>query len=212
MDLPIRFMLQLTPFANMHPADDYARILAYLVKYWKWDIDAYRTYLNPNARADNTYVVLCALVFLIMAEWMHMRYSGLTTEELKERICAMGRHTFAILAVIPRLGAIIIRNVEIFVIADSPALAGGLIAASMFPALIFPLMLLGIRKLQMWIANRRRPRRVPEHNGAEGTTPAITGRLESEQPVIDKVSLPYNEHIHSSKERSGFDPAADERI
>ncbi|KAI6106968.1 hypothetical protein EV401DRAFT_2005386, partial [Pisolithus croceorrhizus] len=181
MDPPIRFMLQLTPFANVDPADDYARILAYLVKYWKWDIDAYRTYLNPNIRADNTYVVLCALVFLIMAEWMHMRYSGLTTEELKERIYAMGRRTFAVLAVIPHLGVIIIRNLEIFVIADSPALACGLIAASMFPALIFPLMVSGIRKLQVWVANRRGPRRAPEHNGAEGTTSTVAGRLGSEQ-------------------------------
>ncbi|KAI6113830.1 hypothetical protein EDD17DRAFT_1875005 [Pisolithus thermaeus] len=219
MDLPIRFMLQLTPFANMHPADDYARILAYLVKYWKWDIDACRTYLNPNIRAENTYVVLCALVFLIMAEWMHMRYSGLTTEELKERIYAMGRRTFAILAVIPHLGVIIIRNVEIFVIADSPALARGLIVASMFPALVFPLMLSGIRKLRVWITNRRRPRRAPDHNGAEGITSAVTSPLESEQavlvrPIIDdlKVSLRHNEHLRSSKERSGFDPAADERI
>lgn len=139
MDLLIRFMLQLTPFANMQAVDDHARILAQLIAYWKWDIDAYRTYLNPNIRADNTYMVLCALAFLIMAEWMHLRYSGLTSEEIKQRIYAIGRRTFAILAAIPRLGVIIIRIVEIVVIADSPALACGLIVASMFPALIFPL-------------------------------------------------------------------------
>ncbi|KAI6029886.1 hypothetical protein PISMIDRAFT_680704 [Pisolithus microcarpus 441] len=164
----IRFMLQLTPFANMHAVDDYAHVLADLVECWKWDIDAYRAYLNPNIRADNTYIVLCALVFLIMAEWMYLRYSGLTSEELKERIYAIGRRTFAILAVIPRLGVIIIRNVEIVVIADSPALACGLIVASMFPSLIFPLILSGTQQLQEWIANRRRPRRAPEHNGVEG--------------------------------------------
>ncbi|KAI5982915.1 hypothetical protein EDD15DRAFT_2318860, partial [Pisolithus albus] len=153
MDLLIRFMLQLTPFANMRAVDDHARILAQLIAYWKWDIDAYRTYLNPNIRADNAYIVLCALVFLIMAEWMHLHYSGLTSEELKERIYAIGRRTFAILAVIPRLGVIIIRIVEIVVIADSPALACGLIVASMFPALIFPLILSGSQQLQVWIAN-----------------------------------------------------------
>ncbi|KAI6000368.1 hypothetical protein F5J12DRAFT_845615 [Pisolithus orientalis] len=51
---------------------------------------------------------------------------------------------FAILAAIPRLGLIIIRNIKIVMIADSPALACGLIVASMFPALIFPLILLGV--------------------------------------------------------------------
>ncbi|KAI6131343.1 hypothetical protein EV401DRAFT_1920228 [Pisolithus croceorrhizus] len=211
MDLPIRFMLKLTPFANMHLVDDHARILAYLVEYWKWDIDA--TYLNPNIRADNTYIVLRAPVFLIMAEWMHMRYSGLTTEELKERIYAMGHHAFAILAVIPRLGVIIIRNVEIFVFADSPALACGLIVASMFLALMFPMILSGIQKLPVWIANRRRPQRAPDHNGAEGITSAMTRAVPVQSTIDDlKVSLRHNEHLRPSKERSGFDPAADERI
>ncbi|KIK11631.1 hypothetical protein PISMIDRAFT_690196 [Pisolithus microcarpus 441] len=220
MDLLIRFMLQLTPFASMHAVDDYAHVLANLVECWKWDVDAYRTYLkyaivtpcvaftpifSPNIRANNPYVVLCALVFLVMAEWMRLCYSGLTSEEVKERIYAIGRRTFAILAVIPRLGVIIIRIVEIVVIADSPALACGLIVASMFPALIFPLILSGAQQLQEWITNRRRPRRAPEHNGAEGRTPAMSGHLESEQamsvqPAIDdiSVSLRYNERLSSS--------------
>ncbi|KAI6141174.1 hypothetical protein BKA82DRAFT_997053 [Pisolithus tinctorius] len=57
----------------------------------------------------------------------------------------MGHYTFAILTAIPRLGLIIICNVEFVMIADSPALACGLIVASMFPALIFPLILLGVQ-------------------------------------------------------------------
>ncbi|KAI6100442.1 hypothetical protein EDD16DRAFT_1655646, partial [Pisolithus croceorrhizus] len=85
MDLAIQFILQLTPFANIHAMDDYAEVLTYLVEYWEWDIEAYRTYLNPNLRTDNAYIVLCALVFLTMAEWMHFVYSGLTSEELRVR-------------------------------------------------------------------------------------------------------------------------------
>ncbi|KAI6027222.1 hypothetical protein EDC04DRAFT_165584 [Pisolithus marmoratus] len=46
MDLAIQFILQLTPFTNIHAMDDYADVLAYLVEYWEWDIDAYRTYLK----------------------------------------------------------------------------------------------------------------------------------------------------------------------
>ncbi|KAI6141225.1 hypothetical protein BKA82DRAFT_133568 [Pisolithus tinctorius] len=100
---------------------------------------------SPNIRTKNTFVVLSALVFLTMAEWMHLLYSGLTSEELQECIQAMGHCTFAILTTIPCLGLIIICNVEIVVIADSPALACGLIVVSMFPALIFPLILLGVQ-------------------------------------------------------------------
>ncbi|KAI5981846.1 hypothetical protein EDD15DRAFT_2330365, partial [Pisolithus albus] len=65
---------------------------------------------------------------------------------------AMGHRTFAILAAIPRWGVIIIRNMEIVVIADSPVLALWLVVASMFPALIFPLLLSGARELRLWIA------------------------------------------------------------
>ncbi|KAI6000366.1 hypothetical protein F5J12DRAFT_257296 [Pisolithus orientalis] len=112
-----------------------------------------RRLYSPNIRTDNTFVVLSALVFLTMAEWMHLLYSGLTPEEFQERICTIGHRTFAILAAIPRLGLVIIRNVEIVVIADSLALACGLIVASMFPALIFPLILLGVQTIRGWIVN-----------------------------------------------------------
>ncbi|KAI6027243.1 hypothetical protein EDC04DRAFT_166896 [Pisolithus marmoratus] len=188
MDLAIQFILQLTPFANIHAMDDYADVVAYLVEYWEWDIDAYRTYLNPNIRTDNEYIVLGALVCLTMAEWLHLRYSRLTAEELRERINAMGHRPFSILAAIPRFGIIIIRNFEIVVIADSPALACGLIVATMFPTLIFPLILSGMHKLNIWIADRRGLRCPPELNGAEAVTLAARDRSESRQV---RVSLMY---------------------
>ncbi|KAI6148907.1 hypothetical protein BKA82DRAFT_997022 [Pisolithus tinctorius] len=146
-----------------------------------------------------------------MAEWMHLLYSRLTPKEFQERICTMGHCTFAILAAIPRLGLVIIRNVEIVVIADSPALACGLIVASMFPALIFPLILLGIQKIQGWIANRR-GQRTPEHNRAEDTSVAVTGHSESQQSelITDGVESPVC-HNCSSEGRSGFDLAIEER-
>ncbi|KAI6027221.1 hypothetical protein EDC04DRAFT_2717939 [Pisolithus marmoratus] len=93
----------------------------------------------------------------------------------------MGHRTFSILAAIPRFGVVIIRNFEIVVIADSPALACGLIVATMFPTLIFPLILSGMQKLNVWIADRRGPRRPPEHNGAEAVTLAARDRPESKQ-------------------------------
>ncbi|KAI6021101.1 hypothetical protein EDC04DRAFT_2734042 [Pisolithus marmoratus] len=198
--------------------DDYARVLTYLVKYWEWDIDAYRGYLNPNIRADHAYTVLCVLAFLTMAEWLHLRYSGLTPEELRERIYAIGRRTFAVLAAIPRLGVIIIRILEIVTIANSPALACSLIVASMFPALICPVLLSSVQKLKVWIANRREQRRESEHNGAEAITLVVMDHSESEaisaQTMIEDIeaSLRHNGHPLSSEEWSGLDPVADERI
>ncbi|KAI6148933.1 hypothetical protein BKA82DRAFT_4481497 [Pisolithus tinctorius] len=212
MDLAIQSILQLTPFANIHAIDDYAHVLAHLVEYWEWDIDVYRSYLNPNVHSDNTYIVLCALVFLTMAEWMHMLYGGLTPEELQERIYAMGHRTFAIFTAIPRLGVVIIRNMEIVVIADSPALACGFIVASMFP-LLFPLIVSGARKIQGWIANRRR-QHAPEHNGAEDTSTQATSHSESQRsvhiPDDVKASVCHNQHLHSLEGQSGFNPAAEE--
>ncbi|KAI6029879.1 hypothetical protein PISMIDRAFT_653498 [Pisolithus microcarpus 441] len=54
MDLLIRFMLQLTPFADVHAVDDRARILAHLVAYWKWDIDAVGHYVSSVR-----YLLIC---------------------------------------------------------------------------------------------------------------------------------------------------------
>ncbi|KAI6141220.1 hypothetical protein BKA82DRAFT_936274 [Pisolithus tinctorius] len=137
MDPAIQFILKLTPFANIHAIDDHAHVLAHLVKYWEWDIDAVcHSFFLPNTHTDNTYIVLCALVFLTMVEWMHLLYGGLTPNKLQECIHAMGCHTFAIFAAIPCLCMVIIHNMEIIMIADSPALACGFIVVSMFPTLI----------------------------------------------------------------------------
>ncbi|KAI6001395.1 hypothetical protein EDD15DRAFT_2527401 [Pisolithus albus] len=217
MDLAIQFVLQLTPFANIRAMDDHADILRYIAEYCEWDIDAYRTYLNPNLRTDSTYIVLCALVFLAMAEWMHLVYSGLTSEELQQRMYAMGHRTFAILAAIPRLGVIIVRNMEIVVIADSPVLALWLVVASMFPALIFPLLLSGARELRLWIANGWRQRRALERDRGETITVTMIGRSESNQtvpvqPIIDEIEVSHrhNGHLHSPGERVRFDSVADD--
>ncbi|KAI6001454.1 hypothetical protein EDD15DRAFT_2361859 [Pisolithus albus] len=208
MDLAIQLALQLTPFANIRAMDDYADVLTYIVEYWEWDIDAYRTYLNPNLRTDSTYIVLCALVFLTMAEWNHFVYSGLTPEELRQRIYAMGHRTFAILAAIPRLGVIIIHNMEIIVIADSPVLACGLVVASMFPTLIFPLVLSGARGLRLWITNMWRQRHEPDRDHGETITVTTTGLSETNQtvpvpPIIDEIEVSHrhNGHLRSSGER-----------
>lgn len=56
---------------------------------------------GPNIRADNPHLIPCVLVFLTMAEWMHLYYSRLTPEALRERIYAIGPHTFSVLAAIP---------------------------------------------------------------------------------------------------------------
>ncbi|KAI6029868.1 hypothetical protein PISMIDRAFT_680764 [Pisolithus microcarpus 441] len=208
MDLAVQFVLKFTPFANIRAMDDHVDILRYIVEYWEWDIDAYRTYLNPNLRTDSTYIVLCALVFLTMAEWNHFVYSGLTPEELRQRMYAMGHHTFAILAAVPRLGVIIIRNMEIVVIADSPVLALGLVAASMYPALIFLLALSAARGLRVWITNRWRQRHAPERDNIETMTMTMIGRSESNQsvpvqPIIDEIeaSRRHNGHLRSPGER-----------
>ncbi|KAI6148905.1 hypothetical protein BKA82DRAFT_3416165 [Pisolithus tinctorius] len=154
-------------------------------------------------------------MLLAMVELMHLRYSGLTSEELQERIRAIGPRTFAILAAIPRLGVIIIRNLEIVVIADSPAVACSLIVASMFPV-IFPLILSGAQEIRGWIANRRTPQHAPERNGVdfEAIASAVMGRSKikrtgSAQPINDDIesSVDHNGHLHSSKGQSVFDPA-----
>ncbi|KAI5986557.1 hypothetical protein EDC04DRAFT_3098022 [Pisolithus marmoratus] len=173
---------------------------------------------SPNIRADHAYTVLCVLAFLTMAEWLHLRYSGSIPEELRERIYAIGRRTFAVLAAIPRLGVIIIRILEIVAIANSPPLACSLILASMFPALICPVVLSSVQKLKVWIASRREKRRESEHNGAEAITWVVMDRFESEAVLAQTMTegieglLRHNGHPLSSEERSGFDPVADQRI
>ncbi|KAI6141242.1 hypothetical protein BKA82DRAFT_28664 [Pisolithus tinctorius] len=214
MDLALQFILQLTLFANLRAVDDYAHVLANLVEYWEWDIDAYRSYLNPNVRTDNTYIVLFALVFLTMAEWMHLLYGRLTPGELRDRIYAMGHRTFAIFAAIPHLGVLIIRNVEIIAIAGSPVLACGFIVASMFPALLFPLILSGAQKIQEWIGNRRR-QPAPECNGTEDTSTRVTGHSESQQGmhIADDIesSVCHDQHLCSFEGQSRLDPVTEER-
>ncbi|KIO08836.1 hypothetical protein M404DRAFT_328086 [Pisolithus tinctorius Marx 270] len=102
---------------------------------------------------------------------------------------------------------------EIIVIADSPALACGFIAASMFPALLFPLIVSGAQKIQGWIANRRR-QRAPEHSGAEDTSTRVTSDSESQQRVHipDDVesSVCHNRQLRSLEGQSGFNPTAEE--
>ncbi|KAI6141195.1 hypothetical protein BKA82DRAFT_936266 [Pisolithus tinctorius] len=169
MDPAIQFILKLTPFADICTINDHAHVLAHLVEYWEWDIDVVcHSFFLPNIHTNNTHIVLCALVFLTMAEWMHLLYSGLTPNKLQECIHAMGCHTFAIFAAISCLGVVIIHNMGIIMIADSPALACGFIVASMFPVLLFPLIVSGAQKIQGWIANRRQ--HAPKHNGAEDTS------------------------------------------
>ncbi|KAI6141187.1 hypothetical protein BKA82DRAFT_936260 [Pisolithus tinctorius] len=119
---------------------------------------------------------------------MHLLYGGLTPDELQECIYAMGHCTFAIFAAIPHLGMVIICNMEIIVIADSPALACGFIVASMFPALLFPLIASGAQKIQGWIANRRR-QHAPKHNGAEDTSMRVTSDSESQQVRVKPMHL-----------------------
>ncbi|KAI5989500.1 hypothetical protein EDD15DRAFT_2198460 [Pisolithus albus] len=234
MDLAIQFILQLTPFANICAMNDYSDVLRYIVEYWEWDIDAYRTYLkyatvtmpfafiqhyphSPNLCTNSTYIVLCALVLLTMAEWNHFIYSGLTHEELRQRMYAMGHRTFAILAAIPRLGVIIIHSMEIVVIADSPVLALGLVVASMFPALIFPLVSSGTRRLRVWATNRWRQRHTPGRDRSETITTTTIGLSESNQtvpvqPLVDDIeaSCRCHGHLHPSEERTGFDPVVDD--
>ncbi|KAI6027259.1 hypothetical protein EDC04DRAFT_167621 [Pisolithus marmoratus] len=205
MDLAIQFILQLTPFANIHAMDDYADVLAYLVGYWEWDIDAYRTYLKyalvttyiavtstlsmqpEHSHRQRIHSALCTGVS------HHGRVLTLALQWIDSRGVAgayqrYGSPYFSILAAIPRFGVVIIRNFEIVVIADSPALAFGLIVATMFPTLIFPLILSGMQKLNVWIADRRGPRRPLEHNGAEALTLVVRDRSGSKQV---RVRLKY---------------------
>ncbi|KAI6028196.1 hypothetical protein EDC04DRAFT_2716186 [Pisolithus marmoratus] len=106
----------------------------------------------------------------------------------------MGHRTFSILAAISRFGVVIIRNFEIVVIADSPALACGLIVATMFPTLILPLILSGMQKLNVWIADRRGRRRPPEHNRAEAVTLVVRDRSEKLGESLTDVLIGFRDN------------------
>ncbi|KAI5989513.1 hypothetical protein EDD15DRAFT_2370552 [Pisolithus albus] len=193
MDLAMQLALQLTPFANIRAMDDYADVLRYILDYWEWDIDAYRTYLK--------YAIVTTPFASDQQSSTQSKPPGLTPEELRQRIYAMGHRTFAILAAIPRLGVIIIHNMEIIVIADSPVLALGLVVASMFPTLIFPLVLSGARGLRLWITNRWRQRHEPERDDGETIIVTTIGRSETNQtvpvqPIIDEVEVSHRHNGH----------------
>ncbi|KAI6158440.1 hypothetical protein EDD17DRAFT_1008329 [Pisolithus thermaeus] len=166
-------------------------------------------------RSHGAHVLLCALVFLLVAESMHFRHSKLTSDELRvrrplplhyhidrtvqKRMRVIGHCTFTIFVTIPRLGMIVARAADIVVNAlGSPALMFSLILASMLLALDFPLLLSGLPDRTTYRPGERPPARA----GAEPRTLCIDSPFEEYglppiQVIVVDIEVSAHEDMHA---------------
>ncbi|KAF9234711.1 hypothetical protein BU15DRAFT_65493 [Melanogaster broomeanus] len=87
------------------------------------------------------FVTFCSLLFLLMAEIIHLRYGRLSPLELKECVENMGYATFAILIATLDLAVVIIRVAGIVAASGSSWLAMCLILICVAPSSIVPLLI-----------------------------------------------------------------------
>ncbi|KAI6106952.1 hypothetical protein EV401DRAFT_2077412 [Pisolithus croceorrhizus] len=200
MDLVIRLALQLTPCSTTCTTEDFVNVLESLSENYAWDkTGAYQSYLNRILRSHGAHVLLCALVFLLVAESMHFRHSKLTSDELRKRMRVIGHCTFTIFVTIPRLGMIVARAADIVVNAlGSPALMFSLILASMLLALDFPLLLSGLPDRTTYRPGERPPARA----GAEPRTLCIDSPFEEYglppiQVIVVDIEVSAHEDMHA---------------
>ncbi|KAF9225670.1 hypothetical protein BS17DRAFT_777486 [Gyrodon lividus] len=106
-----------------------------------WTIDVLRSVLTIRLANGGYFVTLCSLLFLLLAESMHLRYGRLAPLELKERVEHMGYATFALLIAMLDLGIVVIRVAGIFTVSPSPGLATCLIFLSAAPPITLPLLI-----------------------------------------------------------------------
>ncbi|KAF9219196.1 hypothetical protein BS17DRAFT_789974 [Gyrodon lividus] len=174
-DAVIQIILQLTPYQALRSSEDVLRMLN---DRRGWVIDAYRSCSNTNLPRYNTFATLCTLVFLTMAETLHLRYGRLSPAQLRRRMDAIGYETFAIMSAIPELGVMIVRIVEIFAVSESPVVAASLTLVTALPvialpvflhsveavsAIVFPSILRVVESLQKWTHGLRN-----QEGGGEG--------------------------------------------
>ncbi|KIJ61078.1 hypothetical protein HYDPIDRAFT_31590 [Hydnomerulius pinastri MD-312] len=130
----------------------------------------YQSCFNISLARYNTFATLCTLSFLAMAETLHLRYGRLSPDQLRAHVHAIGHGTFAIVNAIPDLGVIIIRTVEIFATAESPAVAVCLTLLSALPAVVIPLVIHVVKLLKGWARKYRRKDSGGEEEGINGGT------------------------------------------
>ncbi|KAF9235670.1 hypothetical protein BU15DRAFT_77795 [Melanogaster broomeanus] len=69
----IQIILQLTSYEALRASEEHNDVVRMLNERRGWAIDAYRSCFNINLLLDNTSTTLCTLVFLAMAEILHLR-------------------------------------------------------------------------------------------------------------------------------------------
>ncbi|KIK91959.1 hypothetical protein PAXRUDRAFT_830401 [Paxillus rubicundulus Ve08.2h10] len=134
-DIIIQIILQFTPHGAFHAFEAPNDILRMLNERRGWAIDAYRSCFNINLPRNNSFATLCTLVFLAMAETMHLCYGRLSPTQLMGRIDAIGHENFAIMNAIPELGVIVVRIIEILAMSDSPVTAASLALVGCLPVI-----------------------------------------------------------------------------
>ncbi|KAF8836572.1 hypothetical protein BDN67DRAFT_1071886 [Paxillus ammoniavirescens] len=138
-------ILQLTPYDMMQSSHDFEDVKAALDERTTWTIEVLRSVFAIRFANGGHFITLCSLLFLLMAETMHLHYGRLPPLQLKERVENMGYATFAILITIPDLGIIIVRVAGILTASPSLVLAVFLIFLSAAPPFILPLLIRTIR-------------------------------------------------------------------
>ncbi|KAF9230217.1 hypothetical protein BU15DRAFT_83906 [Melanogaster broomeanus] len=148
-----RYLLQLTLYDVMRSSHDFEDVKADLNERTNWTIEALRSFFTIRFADEGHFVTLCAFLWLVIAESMHLHYGRLAPHELKDRVENMGYATFAILIATLDLGIVVIRVAGIFTMSGSPGLAMCLILFSAVPSIVLPL-LLHLTKI-FWPRNRQ---------------------------------------------------------
>ncbi|KIJ07189.1 hypothetical protein PAXINDRAFT_19611 [Paxillus involutus ATCC 200175] len=140
-----QYLLRLTPYDMMRSSHDFEDVKAALNERTTWTIEVLRSVFAIRFANGGYFITPCSLLFLLMAETMHLHYGRLPPLELKKRVENMGYATFSILITIPDLGIIIVRVAGILAASPSLVLAAFLIFLSAAPSFILPLLIRMIR-------------------------------------------------------------------
>jgi len=140
------YLLRLTPYDMLRSSHDFKDVKAALNERTNWTIEVLRNVFTIRFANGGYFITLCSLLFLLMAETMHMHYSRLPPLELKERVEDIGHATFAILITVPDIGIVIVRVAGIFTASPSLVVAVFLIFLIATPPIILPLLICTIRQ------------------------------------------------------------------
>ncbi|KAF8551882.1 hypothetical protein OG21DRAFT_1486644 [Imleria badia] len=134
----LRYVRELTLYDMMRSSPDFQDVKAALKERIDWTIELFRSCFTIHLTNGGSFLMLGALLFLLMAENIHIHYGRLSPTELKERAEYIGYATFAILFAVLDIGFVIVRVAAFVALSGSSALATSLVLISMSPSVILP--------------------------------------------------------------------------